>query len=190
MRRASSCRLSGSPPTTNAAGCSCLVRNISYCATTCIASSRVGTSTSAATPGALFCDNFSITGIRNARVLPVPVWAVAITSVPVSACGMAAACTGVGVTKRDVLSFSFKEGEIESSEKLSILLSCWRSCWDAPVLERTKQSGFPDLCLNYAEDERRKLRAGVLRCAKPEGPHNPTACIKRGNSITQDRDLC
>ena len=38
-------------------------------------------------------------GIRNASVLPVPVCAVARMSLPSSACGIAAAWTGVGVAK-------------------------------------------------------------------------------------------
>src|SRR5262249_44120829 len=78
-------------------------------------------------PAALCADSFSITGIKNARVLPVPVWAVAITSLPSRACGMAAACTGVGVENRAVVSRSFNEEDIDSSEKLCILLSCWQS---------------------------------------------------------------
>src|SRR5437879_11326459 len=77
-------------------------------------------------PGAFCPNSFSITGTRNASVLPVPVWAVAITSLPASACGIAAACTGVGTENRAALSRSFKEGDIESSEKLCILLSCRR----------------------------------------------------------------
>ena len=40
-----------------------------------------------------------MTGIRNASVLPVPVCAVASTSLPASAVGIAAACTGVGIEK-------------------------------------------------------------------------------------------
>src|SRR5882757_7592510 len=40
----------------------------------------------------------SITGIENARVLPVPVCAVATTSRPSMSGGMACAWTGVGVT--------------------------------------------------------------------------------------------
>jgi hypothetical protein len=38
---------------------------------------------------------------------------------------MAAACTGVGVENRAAVSRSFNEGDIDSSEKLCILLSCW-----------------------------------------------------------------
>src|SRR5713226_9585397 len=77
-----------------------------------MASSRVGTSTSAAIPGVLSLSSFSITGIRNASVLPVPVCAVAITSLPASACGIAAACTGVGVVNRAAANLSFTYEEI------------------------------------------------------------------------------
>jgi hypothetical protein len=38
---------------------------------------------------------------------------------------MAAACTGVGVENRAAVSRFFNEGDIDSSEKLCILLSCW-----------------------------------------------------------------
>ena len=38
---------------------------------------------------------------------------------------MAAAWTGVGVENRAAVSRSFSEGDIDSSEKLCILLSCW-----------------------------------------------------------------
>jgi hypothetical protein len=93
----------------------------------------------------------------------------------------------VGVANRDAWSLSFNEGDIESSEKLSILLSCWLNCRDAPI---SGEQSSPDCqtYLNYAEDERRKRRAGILRYFEPEGPHNTTECIKRSNSITQDRD--
>src|SRR5260370_39497476 len=82
-----------------------------------MASSRVGTSTSAAIPGVLSLSSFSITGIRNASVLPVPVCAVASTSLPSNACGIAAAWTGVGVVNRAAANRSFIYGEISISEK-------------------------------------------------------------------------
>jgi hypothetical protein len=99
------------------------------CATTCIASSRVGTSTSAEIPRVLCFASFSITGIRNASVFPVPVCAVAIKSFPSRACGIAAACTGVGTRNFAAFSRSFIDGLTENSEKLRseilvILLSC------------------------------------------------------------------
>jgi hypothetical protein len=72
-------------------------RSLLYCSITCIASSRVGTRTSAPIPFPGSLSRRSITGIRKASVLPVPVCAVARTSLPVSAGGIAASWTGVGV---------------------------------------------------------------------------------------------
>src|SRR5262245_43622720 len=77
-------------------------------------------------PGAFCLDSSSMAGMRNARVLPVPVCAVAITSLPASACGIAAACTGVGTENFAALSRAFNDGDTESSEKLCIELSCRR----------------------------------------------------------------
>src|SRR3984893_13350058 len=97
-----------------------------------IASSRVGTSTSAVTPGFFSRISCSITGIRNASVLPVPVCAVASTSLPSIACGIVAACTGVGVTKLACNNRSFTYEEICNSEKLCTLLSfLWPDDWSA-----------------------------------------------------------
>ena len=73
LRIALSCGPSASPPTTSAAGISCLPRSASNCSATCMASSRVGNSTSAPIPGTFRWTSFSITGMRNASVLPVPV---------------------------------------------------------------------------------------------------------------------
>src|SRR5436190_6667332 len=62
----------------------------------------------------------SITGIANARVLPVPVCAVATTSRPSMSGGMACAWTGVGVTN-SFLSRLFRNAEQSlSSEKCFI----------------------------------------------------------------------
>src|SRR5665213_1359293 len=62
----------------------------------------------------------SITGIENARVLPVPVCAVATTSRPSMSGGMACAWTGVGVTN-SFLSRLFRNAEQRlSSEKCCI----------------------------------------------------------------------
>jgi hypothetical protein len=76
------CAFSGTPPTISAAFRKRLLRSCSYCSSTCIASSRVGRSTSALG----WCEtsplSSSITGTRNARVLPVPVCAVPIMSLP------------------------------------------------------------------------------------------------------------
>src|SRR5215813_6002688 len=63
--------------------------------------------------------NRSATGIRNARVFPVPVCAVASRSLPLNAEGIALACTGVGVWKLLVESCSWRYFEIGSSE------NCW-----------------------------------------------------------------
>src|SRR6201984_1880683 len=88
-----------------------------------MANSRVGTSTSALTPGVFSRISCSNTGIRNAKVLPVPVCAVASTSWPSIACGMVADWTGVGVTKLACNNRSFTYEEICNSEKLCTLLS-------------------------------------------------------------------
>ena len=58
-------------------------------------------------PGVFCFKSCSITGTRKASVLPVPVIAVASTSLPASACGIAAACTGVGMENLADASFSF-----------------------------------------------------------------------------------
>jgi hypothetical protein len=74
----------------------------------------------------------SITGIKNASVLPVPVCAVASTSRPAIACGIVAACTGVGVTKLACNNRPFTYEEICNSEKLSTLcLFSGRNEWNA-----------------------------------------------------------
>src|SRR6266851_1543205 len=145
-----------------------------------MASSRVGTSTSAAIPGELRRRSFSSTGIRNARVLPVPVCAVASTSLPSRACGIAAAWTGVGVKKRADDSRSFTYVEIGSSEKICILLSCWRNR-GAHGISGERRDSMASLFLNYAENIRRRLRADFLRSGlEPEGPHNTTAVLSAG----------
>src|SRR5450631_4525977 len=62
----------------------------------------------------------SITGIANARVLPVPVCAVATTSRPSMSGGIACAWTGVGVTN-SFLARLFRNAEQRlSSEKCFI----------------------------------------------------------------------
>ena len=98
------CRVSSMPPTTTAERIgdptvSCMMASLIW-----IANSRVGLSTTARilpVPGlSMLVSIRSIIGIANARVFPVPVCAVATTSWPASAGGIACACTGVGVTKR------------------------------------------------------------------------------------------
>lgn len=56
-------------------------------------------------------------GTRKLRVLPVPVEAVARTSAPSSAGGMACACTGVGVMKPACVRRDFKESEMLNALK-------------------------------------------------------------------------
>src|SRR5271165_3068970 len=64
-----------------------------------MASSLVGLRITALTPPAGFLARIWSIGTTNARVLPVPVCAVATMSRPSRAGGMDCACTGVGVTK-------------------------------------------------------------------------------------------
>jgi hypothetical protein len=59
---------------------------------------------------------------------------------------MAAACTGVGVENRAAVSRSFNEGDIDSSEKFCILLSCWAGAAQPlhkPVSSRSSISRQP-----------------------------------------------
>ena len=85
------------PPISKAAAGSRLPRSCSYCLPICSANSRVGTSTNASSFASFVSNSLSMTGSRKARVLPVPVWAVAMMSLPRTACGMAAAWTSVGL---------------------------------------------------------------------------------------------
>ena len=62
---------------------------------TCWDNSRVGVITSACTYG-LVVSIFSTKGTKNAKVLPVPVCALAITSLPAYKAGIACSCTGMG----------------------------------------------------------------------------------------------
>ena len=62
-----------------------------------------------------FC-SISTMGMRKLRVLPVPVCAVASTSRPSSAGGIAPACTGVGVSNWLALSRASKGSESENCE--------------------------------------------------------------------------
>jgi hypothetical protein len=73
---------------------------------------------------AVVCDSRSIIGIRKAKVLPVPVWAVARTSLPAIPWGIAWAWTGVGVVKFAAASLCCMAAEGGISEKWvnSILL--------------------------------------------------------------------
>jgi len=83
-----------------------------------MASSWVGTSTSASTFLPALAARRSITGIRNARVFPVPVCAVATTSLPCRAGGIASAWTGVGVRKFAAASLCCNPADRENSENV------------------------------------------------------------------------
>jgi hypothetical protein len=89
---------------------------------------------------------------------------------------MAATCTGVGVENRAAVSRSFNEGDIDNSEKLCILLSCWPEVGGhTPQIRRQpQQSPLPVFFfLNYAENERRiEGRVFSDQFTEPEGPHN------------------
>src|SRR5262245_49914693 len=63
---------------------------------TCTTSSRVGASTSACGPGRLSSFQLLKNGSRKAAVLPMPVWAWPMASMPVNAWGMKAAWRVVG----------------------------------------------------------------------------------------------
>src|SRR5208337_4975718 len=92
-----------------------------------MASSRVGNNTSALTFFDGDCRSISRIGIRNARVLPVPVWAVPITSLPSRAGEMARAWMGVRVMNCAAASFCCKAADKGSSVNVVIrLFSFWR----------------------------------------------------------------
>ena len=111
-----SCVLSDIPPTTSAAVWSWLERMARKAFSTCMASSRVGRTISACAPRpSTFC-SISTMGIKKLSVLPVPVCAVASTSRPLSAGGIASACTGVGVLKWLASSLASKDLERENCE--------------------------------------------------------------------------
>src|SRR5579859_3428478 len=89
------------------------------------ASSRVGLRTTALTPvPGLFFKSDSSMGRTKASVLPVPVCAVATTSWPASAGGIACDWTGVGSTKLCLRRLLFKIGERESS--VNVFIQIWR----------------------------------------------------------------
>ena len=76
---------------------------------------------------------------------------------------MVAACTAVGMENRAAANLSFREEEMGNSEKLFILLSCWLSATrPAQTFVRDSTASGPVLLLDYAENMRRELRAGIL----------------------------
>src|SRR5208282_5484590 len=101
-----------------------------------MANSRVGNRTRALTflVDPLLAESFlddsarsiSMIGIRNARVLPVPVWAVPITSLPSRAGDMARAWMGVGVMNLAAASFCCNAADRGSSVNVVIR---WFSFW-------------------------------------------------------------
>ncbi len=123
-RMLSSCGPSAMPPTTSAMG---RLTSCAHACCTCIASSRVGSRIRA--PAVLtwaFCSR-SMMGIRKLSVLPVPVCAVANTSRPSSAGGIAPTCTGVGVTKFALASRCLSAAEIGNAENSFKIIPCFRS---------------------------------------------------------------
>src|SRR6202021_775979 len=109
-------------------------------------------------------------GVKNAGRLPVPVLAGARTSLPSIAGGIVAACTAVGTKNRAAANLSFNEGEIGNSEKFCILLSCWLGlCRDAQPSCTHSRPLWPVFLLDYAENMRRELKAGILRSATNRG---------------------
>ncbi len=130
-RMLSSCGPSAKPPTTSAVGK--LISCAQACCT-CIASSRVGSRMSAL--ATLVCDfcSCSMMGMRKLSVLPVPVCAVANTSRPSRAGGMAPTCTGVRVMKFALASRCLSVAEIgnaENSFKINPLLPVSCETWSA-----------------------------------------------------------
>ena len=86
---------------------------------TCDASSLVGHITNAM--ASLSKINLLIKGIINAKVFPVPVWAVPRISLPVKATGIAIPWIGVGLVNCILLKENFKASSIFNDSKFSIL---------------------------------------------------------------------
>ena len=77
---------------------------------------------------------------------------------------MAPACTGVGVESRAAMSRSFNEGDIDRSESFAFCFlagQSWRSV--LADLRASAATLSASSFLNYAENERKKRRAGILR---------------------------
>src|SRR5690606_36196211 len=85
---------------------------------TCWASSRVGQITRVYSPSRSIC--LSSAGIRNAPVLPVPVWAIPTTSLPSRAGGIALAWIGVGAFQpRSRIPARSAGADVSSSNRIS-----------------------------------------------------------------------
>src|SRR5580692_943517 len=85
-----------------------------------MASSRVGLRITALTPAVGFLISDSSNGRTKARVLPVPVCAVATISWPASAGEIVLDCTAVGCTKLCRARLACKTGDNEISENVFI----------------------------------------------------------------------
>src|SRR5439155_3163537 len=116
---------------------------------------------------------------------------------PARACGIAAACTGVGTKNFAAFNRSFNEGATENSENppseilcpellrpetlcseiLVILLSCRVRLPLHTHFRCARQSALPDLFLfTLKTTENSKGGYSQIRSA-PEGPHNTTAAL-------------
>src|SRR5688572_18746279 len=89
---------------------------------TCIASSLVGTSTRACTDLLLLFLIFVSRGSAKAAVLPVPVWACPITSLPCMISGIAASCIGKGLS--NLFSASAFRTLSSSPSSLNVIAVC------------------------------------------------------------------
>src|SRR5580700_10226392 len=89
-----------------------------------------------------------IMGRTKARVLPVPVWAVATTSRPASAGSIDWACTAVGSVKPFLNRLLFTRAEILNSEKLfiDICVCGGESTYRLPVREGLADQ-LPIVCI-------------------------------------------
>src|SRR6185437_6682836 len=114
------------PPTTTEERTGRLAASFTAASWTWSASSRVGVRIRAETPvGRSPRERSSKIGRRNARVLPVPVCAVATTSRPSRAGGIACACTGVGWTNPLRVKLLCSVALRVSSENLFIQCCFW-----------------------------------------------------------------
>src|SRR5260370_6875553 len=104
-----------------------------------MASSRVGLRITALTPATGFLISDSSSGRTKARVLPVPVCAVATTSWPASAGEIVCDCTAVGCTKALRARLVCNSGDNESSEK--VFIQSFAKEISDQTKDRTKLSG-------------------------------------------------
>src|SRR5580658_8222557 len=140
-----------------------LLRRLSYTSCTFMASSRVGNRTSAVAWAEGSLRSISITGIRKARLLPIPVWAVTITSFHSRAGWIARSWIGVKVMNSAAASFCCRAADKGSSVNV-VMLDCF--FLEGPVgihvdtlrvkLSRSSHSVFDlTLQLNGGQERRR-----------------------------------